>query len=289
MGWESILQITANGVMMGAMLITVALGLSLVFGVLRIVNLAHGEIFMLGGMAMWTLSEPLQLPYWLSIILSMALVGLFGVFLEKSLFKHFRNDMLGAVLVSVGLILVLQAAALLAFGIEDKGVATPDSLRGILRPLGIQFSKQRLFVISIGAVFVVFLQLFLKFSKLGQAVKAVAQNPDAASLQGINISFISALTMGIGCALAAGAGCLSGSLFQVNAHMGAVPLMEALAVIILGGMGSIPGTIAGGLIIGILKSISSTFLGGNIAVMIIFLGIVIFLIVKPSGLFGYAE
>jgi branched-chain amino acid transport system permease protein len=286
---ESLLQITANGVMMGAMLITVAIGLSLVFGVLRIVNLAHGEIYMLGGMAMWTLSEKFQLPYALSMILSMVAVGLIGIVLEKVLFKPVRSDMLGAVLVSVGLILVLQAAALLIFGIEDKGIPTPDILRGVIRPLGIQFSKQRLFAISIGVVFVVLLQLFLSFSKIGQAIQAVAQNPDAASLQGIDISFVSSLTMGIGSALAAGAGCLAGSLFQVNAHMGAVPLLEALATIILGGMGSIPGTIVGGLIIGLLKSFSSTFLGGNVAIMIIFLGIVIFLIVRPSGLFGYAE
>lgn len=286
---ESLLQITANGVMMGAMLITVAIGLSLVFGVLRIVNLAHGEIYMLGGMAMWTLSEQFQLPYALSMILSMVAVGLIGIVLEKVLFKPFRSDMLGAVLVSVGLILVLQAAALLIFGIEDKGIPTPDVLRGVIRPLGIQFSKQRLFAIAIGVVFVVLLQLFLSFSKIGQAIQAVAQNPDAASLQGIDISFVSSLTMGIGSALAAGAGCLAGSLFQVNAHMGAVPLLEALATIILGGMGSIPGTIVGGLIIGLLKSFSSTFFGGNVAIMIIFLGIVIFLIVRPSGLFGYAE
>jgi len=286
---ESLLQITANGVMMGAMLITVALGLSLVFGVLRIVNLAHGEIYMLGGMAMWALSEQFHFPYALSMILSMVAVGLIGIVLERVLFKPFRNDMLGAVLVSVGLILVLQAAALLIFGIEDKGIPTPDVLRGIVRPLGIQFAKQRLFAIALGVVFVVLLQLFLSLSRIGQAIQAVAQNPDAASLQGINISFVSSLTMGIGSALAAGAGCLAGSLFQINAHMGAVPLLEALATIILGGMGSIPGTIVGGLIIGLLKSFSSTLFGGNVAIMIIFLGIVIFLIVRPSGLFGYAE
>ena len=124
---------------------------------------------------------------------------------------------------------------------------------------------------------------------MGQAIRAVAENPDVASLQGINISFISSLTMGIGCALAAGAGCLAGTVFQVNAHMGGLPLLEAMAVIILGGMGSIPGTIVGGIIVGLVKSYSSTLFSGNIATMIIFLFIVIILIFKPSGLFGYDE
>ena len=289
MPFELILQITAYGVMMGAMIVVVASGLSLVFGVLRIVNLAHGEIYMLGGMLMWTLSKPLHLPYALSMILSILVVGIFGVFLEKVLFKSLRNDMLGAVLVSVGLILALQAGALLIFGIEDKGITTPNILRGSINLLGIPFAKQRVFSIFIGAIFVVLLMLFLKFSKIGQAIKAVAENPEVASLQGINISFISSLTMGIGCALAAGAGCLAGTLFQVNAHMGALPLLEALAAIILGGMGSLPGTIVGGLILGLVKSYSSTFFGGNMAIMIIFLFIVIVLIFKPSGLFGYDE
>jgi branched-chain amino acid transport system permease protein len=289
MSLELLLQIAANGVMMGSMLITIALGLSLVFGVLRIVNLAHGEIYMLGGMFMWTLSEHFRLNYAVSMFISMVAVGMLGILLERFLFKPFRGDMLGAVMVSVGLILVLQSGALLVFGIEDKGIHTPEMFRGVIDLLGIQFSKQRLFAILVGVVFIVLLQVFLSFSKMGQAIQAVAQDADAASLQGINVSVVSALTMGIGSALAAGAGCIAGSLFQVNAYMGAMPLLEALAIIILGGMGSIPGTIFGGLIIGLLKSFSSTFFGGNMAIMIIFLGIVTFLVVRPSGLFGYAE
>lgn len=289
MSGDLLLQTMANGVMMGAMLTTMALGLSLVFGVMRIVNLAHGEIYMLGGMGMWLFSTRLEINYAVSMILSMIVVGGIGLLLEKFVFRPFRQDMLGAVMVSVGLILALQAAALLSFGIEDKGISTPEMLRGIIRPWGIQFSKQRLFAMGLGVVFIVLVQLFLRYSKIGQAIQAVAQDADAASLQGINISFISSFTMGIGAALAAGAGCLAGSLFQVNATMGALPLLEAMCAVILGGMGSIPGTIAGGMIIGFVKSFSATLFGGNVAIMIIFLAVVIFLVVKPSGLAGYAE
>jgi branched-chain amino acid transport system permease protein len=256
---------------------------------MRIVNLAHGEIYMLGGMGMWLFSTRLEMNYAVSMILSMIVVGGIGLLLEKFVFRPFRRDMLGAVIVSVGLILALQAAALLSFGIEDKGISTPEVLRGIIRPLGVQFSKQRLFAMGMGVVFIVLVQLFLRFSKMGQAIQAVAQDADAASLQGIDIFFISSITMGIGAALAAGAGCLAGSLFNVNATMGGLPLLEAMCAVILGGMGSIPGTIAGGMIIGFVKSFSATLFGGNVAIMIIFLAVVIFLVVKPSGLVGYAE
>jgi branched-chain amino acid transport system permease protein len=283
------LQAFVNAIMMGSILVLIGLGLSLVFGIMGIVNLAHGEMYMLGAYGLWWFFNQHNINFFLAIVLSVILVSTLGIIIERFLFKPVRGDFLTPMIVAVGLILILQTSALLAFGIRDKGVYAPEAFQGMLYVFGSTFSKLRLSVMLVGGVVTVLLYLFIKRTKIGQAMQAVAQDAEAAAAQGISIDLISSLAMGIGCGLAAMAGCMMGCIFYINPYMGSLPLIKALVVIVLGGLGSIPGTIVGGLIIGFVDSFGSTFISTPIATMLVFLVLVIVLLVKPTGLFGLAE
>ena len=284
-----ILQIFVNGIMTGMTITLIALGLSLVFGILHIINLAHGEIYMLGGFGIWWFSAECGINYVLAAAITVTLVAFLGILIERLLLKPFRGNLASGLIVSVGLMLILQTSALLVFGIADKAVPTPSVLEGTVSPFGISLPIARLSIIVIAGLLVLVLHLFIKYAKYGQAMRAVAQDEEAAALQGININLICSLAMGIGCGLAAAAGCLMGFLFYVQPFMGAMLLMKALAAIVLGGMGSIPGTIVGGLIIGLVDSFGSTLLNTIIASMLVFLVMIVVLLVRPTGLFGHAE
>lgn len=286
-----ILQSFLNGITLSLIAILIALGLSLVFGIMNIVNLAHGELYMLGGFGAWLFFANSHLNFFLAMIITIIIVAFFGVLLERFLFKRLRGNFLGSMILSAGLILILQTSVFLSLGVgtTELPVPTPPGFEGMINIFGATYSRERLYVGLIAAVLVVMLYLFLRFTKYGKAMRAVAQDENAACLQGINIDMVCSVAMGIGSGMAAAAGCLVASIFTVEPFMGAMPLTKALVVIILGGLGSIPGTIVGGFIVGFIDSFASTFINGSIASIMIFSVLVLVLLVKPSGLFGHAE
>jgi branched-chain amino acid transport system permease protein len=279
-------QSLMNGIVLSMAVILVALGLNLVFGIMKIVNLAHGELFMLGAYLLWWFAVKSHLSYFAGFFLSVVSVAFLGIVLEKLFFKSIRGQVLPGFLISIGLILSLQSLAIIIFGEQPKGVAAPEMLHGVLRGYGVAVSIERLTVIAISLLCLVAMFQFIHRSKIGKAMMAVAQDQDAAALQGISINRISSAAMALGGAMAAVAGCLMGTISPISSTMGAPQLLEALVVITLGGIGSIPGTVVGGLIIGLTRGFVSTYVSNTCASITVYLLLFILLTFKPSGLFS---
>lgn len=288
MSAEQLFQCFVNGIMSGSILILISLGLTMIFGIMHIVNFAHGELYMLGAFCLWIFFAQLQVPYILAVILSMIIISGLGIVIERFLFKPFRGDLAPSFIISLGLVMILQTGTLLGFGIEDKAVESPSAFRGLINIGSAVISKERLAVILIAFLLMIAVWLVIQRTKPGQAMRAVAQDPDAAALQGISIDATASLAMGVGCALAAAAGCLIAPVFFVNPYMGAAPIMKAFVVIILGGMGSVGGAFIGGFSIGFIDSFGSTYLSSPIAAILVFGVLVLTLIFRPRGFFGHA-
>ena len=283
---ELLIQALLNGFGLAVVYILVALGLTLIFSILEVINFAHGEFYMLGGFAAYYLSAVGGLNYVATLVLAMLLVGLAGVVAERLVFRHLRGKTLNAFIVSLGLLWVLQATAQLSFGVLDKSV--PSAVSGIVRLGGVIVSRERMFVILTAVALIVGLYVFLKFTRTGQAMRAVAQDAEAAALQGVNIELTSALGFGIGCALAGAAGALLAPIFAVSPTMGALPVVKAFIIIIVGGMGSLPGAVLGGLLLGAVEGVGTLFMSSAAVNILGFLMVIAILLLRPRGLLGAA-
>lgn len=279
--WQSLI----NGFALGWLYILMALGLSLIFGITRIMQFAHGELYMVGGYVVYVLAVSLHLNLWLSILLSMIIVGAFGFLLYLGLFKRFSGQMINPIIISVGLTLILQSAMVVAFGLTQRSL--PRLAEGSLTILGSPVPKDRIVVIGISFLLVAALYYALKKHRYGQAMVASVQSPEGALLQGISHSRMAAISMAIGSALAGGAGALAGSVFQLTPYMGVQPLIKGLVIIVLGGLGSIPGVVVGGIFLGLLDGVAPVVLGAGWAAIIPLIVVMVVLMVKPTGLWGY--
>ena len=281
-----LIQATLNGFGLAVVYILVALGLTLIFSILDVINFAHGEFYMLGGFVTYYGFVVFGVNYFVTLVLAVLAVGAAGVVAERVVFRHLRGKTLNAFIVSLGLLWVLQASAQVSFGVLDKSV--PSAVSGIVRVFGFIISRERLVVIVIACALMALLYIFLKLTRTGQAMRAVAQDPDAAALQGIDIELMSALGFGIGCALAGAAGALLAPLFAVSPTMGALPVVKAFIIIIVGGMGSLPGAVLGGLLLGAVEGIGTLFMSSAAVNMLGFLVVIAVLLARPRGLFGAA-
>lgn len=283
---EDLLELAIHGLTLGALYAMVAAGLALMFGVVRLINFAHGEFYMLGGFVAYYVFAVGGLNYIATLALAVVLVGLGGVVAERLVFRHLRGKTLNAFIVSLGLLWVLQATAQLAFGVLDKSV--PSAVSGIVRVGTLIVSRERLMVILTGLALIAGLYAFLKFTRTGQAMRAVSQDADAAALQGVNIELVSALGFGIGCALAGAAGALLAPVFAVSPTMGALPVVKAFIIIIVGGMGSLPGAVLGGLLLDTVEGVGTLFMSSAAVNVLGFLMVIAILLVRPRGLLGAA-
>ena len=277
-----------NGVMLGLNYALIALGLSLIFGIMGIVNFAHGEMYMLGGYAAYYLVGRFGLNFFVTIVAAVIMVGLLGVFLEKALFRPLTTrpkEALTSFIAAVGLAWVLQMLAVICFGDLDRSV--PSAFKGIIRMGGVVITKERLATIIIGIALIVLLNLFLLRTRIGRAIRAVAEDKEAAALQGVQVGRISALSFGVGCALASAAGALMAPIFSINPFLGGEVILKAFLVVILGGMGSIPGAMLGGLVLGFTESFGSLFFTVPTVSVITFILIIMILILRPQGLLGH--
>jgi branched-chain amino acid transport system permease protein len=281
---DLLVQALLNGFGLAMVYVLVALGLTLIFSILEIINFAHGEFYMLGGYVTYYAYALFGLNYFATLGLAILTVGLAGVVAERLIFHDLRGKALNAFIVSLGLLWVMQAGAQLSFGVLDKPV--PSAFSGIVRVLGLIISVERLVVTLCAVVLIVGLYLFLRLSRPGRAMRAVAQDADAAALQGVNIEAVSALGFGVGCALAGGAGGLLAPVFAVSPAMGALPVVKAFIIIIVGGMGSLPGAVLGGLLLGGVEGLGSLFMGSAAVNILGFLMVIVVLLVRPRGLVG---
>jgi branched-chain amino acid transport system permease protein len=281
---ELLAQALLNGFGLAVVYVLVALGLTLIFSILEIINFAHGEFYMLGGFLTYYVFAVGKVNYFLTLVLAVVAVGVAGMVAERLVFRHLRGKTLNAFIVSLGLLWVLQATAQLSFGVLDKSV--PSAVSGIVRVGTLIMSRERLLVIVTAAGLIAGLYAFLKFTRTGQAMRAAAQDADAAALQGVNIELVSMLGFGIGCALAGAAGALLAPVFAVSPTMGALPVVKAFIIIIVGGMGSLPGAVLGGLLLGAVEGVGTLFMSSAAVNMLGFLMVIGILLVRPRGLLG---
>ncbi len=278
--WQSIV----NGLAAGWIYILVAVGLALIFSIMGIVQLAHGEIYMLGAYCTYHLSVQYGLNFWAALLLSAFGAAGLGVVLERFLFRPFRGRFEPSLIIAIGLILVFQTTAVVGFDTSTKAI--PPIMSGVLTLWKASLSWDRLIAILSGIILISALFFFIRITKTGQAMVAVSQDTYAAALHGVNVDRVSAISMAVGCALAAIAGSLMGCIFTIHPHMGSIVLTKGIAVIILGGLGSIAGAVIGGLILGLIDGFVSVALSATSATIVGFTMIIFFLLFRPRGLFG---
>ena len=278
-----LVQALVDGFVISLFYILVAVGLTLMFGILRVFNFAHGEVYMLGGFVTYYLFGQFHMNYFLTLIISMGVGGIVGLVLEKIIFRPFRDRPFNGFIASLGVVWILQCGVGRLFGVVDKDV--PTVFPGVVRALGVSLSAEKLGACVMGVIAIIAIHLFQR-TKTGKALRAVAQDREAASLQGINVNRMTALTFALGSALATGTGTVISPLFVVNPFVGHIPIVKAFVVIILGGMGSIPGTILGGFILGFIESFSAVYCSIGFVSAMSFLVVIIILLVRPRGLLG---
>lgn len=273
---------------MGFIYFLMAAGLSLIYGILHILNLAHGELYMVSALVAFYLPRLLGIDIITAVAISIALVALLAVLIEKLILWPLRDDTLRVVLGIVGVQLIIQGLAVMASsGTGEKYLMFP--VRGDVHILGAFVSYQALTIIGIGLIVMVGLSLFLKLSKHGQAMHALEQDAEGAAIQGINVTNIRILAMGIAGGLAALAGWAAGTLYTISPLMGLEPLMKGLTIVLLGGIGSVAGTVIAAFAIGMLESYIATFVASDVANMAVFLVLILTLYLRPGGLLGHEE
>ena len=278
-------SIVVNSLVLSSMYIFVALGFALILSMVGILNFAHGAIYMVGGYICYIFACGFGLNQWLSLLMSVLIVGLFGLFLEKFCFRPFSGDVWRVAVMTISLIIILETTVNVTLGAEVRRL--PAFVSGVVRTGPISLSLERLVTFAVGGLALLIFSLFVRKTKPGQQMLAVAQNPEGATLQGISTHQMSALACAIGCGLAAAAGSLMGAILQLGPFMGDYMLLKAIQVVILSGIGSIGGVLVGGLIIGFLDGTLPMFTGGAVIDAVGLGIIVVLLLFRPQGFFGH--
>ena len=287
MGETLLPQVIINGVTLGTNYILMALGFTLIFGVLRIVNFAHGEFYMLGAFFVLTAIVKFEFNYLLAAIIAVMAIGLLGYLTEEVIFRRFRDKELEGMIIALGLSILLQNLGLVAWGPYDLSI--PPVFTGVLKIGTLFYPMERLMVVLLSFLLMAGFYLFLKKTRLGLAIQAIAQDTEIARVQGMRINRLYPLAFAVGTGLAAAAGAVIGPLFQLNPWMGIMPQVKAFIVVILGGIGSIPGAFLGGLILGVAESFVSTYASKALADLLGFILVIGILLFRPSGLFGRSQ
>jgi len=283
------LQTLVGGIGIGSLYALVALGYSMVFRSMGLVNFAHGSIYMVGtylGIIWFAgIVKTLQMPYAAALIVGILLTALLGVILERIFRPLAKLDLMFMLLGTIGLGYVLDNLFVIIFGAEGFAVTSPLPNTPI-KIAGIRVLPQMLLLIGVSAILMVGLQLFLSKTKVGTAMRASAADYEIARTMGISVNRMNALTLAIGSGLAAAAGILAAPIVYVNPAMGAAVGLKGFAAAILGGLGSIPGAIVGGLVFGVLEAISAGYISSSYTKAIAFIVVLVVLMVKPSGIVG---
>jgi branched-chain amino acid transport system permease protein len=274
-----------SGVALGAILVITALGLSIIFGMLGVVNFAHGALFMVGAYAgLWVAS--LTGSFWWGLLVAPILIGMFGMLIEYFLIRPlYGRSIDDPLLLTFGLSYILVEGVRIVFGSDGIPFPTPTLLTGVV-DLGVGFFPiYRIFVVGIVFFVVMLLWLGLEKTKFGLIVRAGARDPTMMKVLGVDISKVWLLVFGLGVGLASLGGVLSGPMRSVNPEMGALVLAEAFVVTVIGGLGSLVGSIIAGLLVGVVISMTALF-APEMATIVMFALMAIVLLIRPQGLFG---
>jgi branched-chain amino acid transport system permease protein len=288
---ESFYSILFWGLIIGIIYSLLALGLNIIFGVMKVVNFAHGEIMITGAYITYFISAMFNIDPFFSIPISMVMVGLLGMSIERAFFRPIKGtSKLNEIFVSIALILIIQnslAQTVLEVNKEVKPVLMTTAFSSYSIELGsLLLPLNYLIILLVTSIFLFLFYIIIMKTSFGRRLRATSQNRNAANLMGINVERIDMISFGIGASLAAMAGSFFGIISSFDVYSGTLPAIKAFAIIILGGLGSIPGAIAGGLILGMAENIALATLGGAWGDAIAFLILTIVLILRPSGIFG---
>ena len=284
---DFILQTILNGLMTSSFYALIAVGLSLVFGVMHIVNFAHGEFYMLGAYAVWVLFAKTGWPFFAAVGTGIVIVGLLGLLSERLVFRYAHGNVLSGFIMSVGLVFILQVAVVKIWGL-GKMKPVPAAYPQVLDVWGVTTSWQRFIVIPATLLLLGALWFFLDRFRIGRALRAAAMNPQAAALQGISPRKCAKVAMLLGSAMAGAAGALMAPIMSVHPYMGHNVVWTAFVVVIVGGPGNIKGSILAALLFGFLNTVISTLLDSTIANLVSALVMLILLAIKPEGVMGHA-
>jgi branched-chain amino acid transport system permease protein len=284
---DLVIQVMIWGLYAGCIYILLATGLNLIFGVMKVVNFAHGELLMLGAYVTFTFYALSGFNPYVLLAASVPVLVVVGVIIERTCFRPILGtSKLNEIFISIGLIYIIQNAAAMIWSDEWRIIPSPYE-HITIKVLGVNMPLDYLIIIITTIAILIILFLFLQRTRLGKAMRATSQNRKGAMLMGINVEKMDMLSFGIGAGLAGAAGTLwvvSGQVF--NPYIGSIPAVKAFAIVIIGGLGSIPGAIIGGLIYGIAENFAIITLGGAWKDAISFIILILVLIVKPTGIFG---
>jgi branched-chain amino acid transport system permease protein len=288
---DYVIDLIIIGLSVGMVYALVALGISLIFSGLDIVHFAHGEIYMLGAFIGLMLFQKLALPYVPTLLLAIVLTGLLGVLIERLFYRRLTRSGggytvagMGMIIAGFGMSIVLQNVAYLIWGAKPLPFPVPFGMPVEIGNLSLPMSY--VWIVVAALVLMFGLHLLLRKTMLGLAMRAVAYNKDIAYLSGVNVPLMISLTFGIGCALGAAAGVLIGPINYVQVQMGIGVLIKAFAAAVVGGFGSLPGAILGGLLVGVVESLGAGFISGTYKDVNAFILLIFVLMVKPSGILG---
>ena len=278
------MEILIHGAVSSAIYAMLAVGFTLIFGVARVLNLAHGSFYALGAYGTYVATAILGWPLLPAALMAIALVALFGVVIEKIFIRPLRHSQLGVLMITLAISLVIEQALFLIFGSEYRNV--PAFIQSKVTIGGIDIAGQRLLTVAVAVVAIGALYLFIQRTRLGSAILAISQDAEAAKYMGIPSDRIFSLVMAISAALAALAGVLAGPFLSVQPTMHLLPIMKAFAIVIVGGLGSIPGSIVAAMMLGYAETIVAYTISGSWTEIVSVLATLLMLVFRPAGIFG---
>ncbi|MDH3220611.1 MAG: branched-chain amino acid ABC transporter permease [Gammaproteobacteria bacterium] len=288
MGIETLIQSFANALVLGSIYAMVAVGLALAFGVMQMANFAHGELFMAGAYVVYVLYSLVGLPFFIAVIAAFPIVAMLGVLFERAIFRPTRGNVLAGFMATAGASFIMQVLVGQQWGVGLMR-SVPVPYKGSAEFLGVAVSWQRLAIIPATIIMVGGLWFFLKKIKAGKALRACAQDTEAAVLQGISINKMTVLAMFLSGGFAGVGGALMAPIIPVTPYMGHVYAVTAFIVVIVGGMASIEGAVLAAFILGFIHTFVSTLYDSVTATMVGVLFMAVVLIVKPTGLLGHVK
>ncbi len=279
-------QLVVDGLAMGLVYVLLASGINLIIDISGILFIAYGHFYMIGAYILFALVVLLKVPFFVALCVATIMPAILGGIIYRLIFHRIRlmdRQFLNGIVAAVGLMLLIGQAALLAFGTSSRGVGTV--FKGMFKLGGINLSFEKVVLILLGVIVLLGLHVILQKTNIGRAMRAVSFNPEVAALQGINSNAVYLLSMAIGCGLAGFSGGIMAPVFALYPEMGSITLL-ILLVVMLGGIGSMPGAILAGLILGVTLSFGQYFLGSGQAQILFFAVVGLILYFRPGGLLG---
>ncbi|MFC3931798.1 branched-chain amino acid ABC transporter permease [Streptococcus dentapri] len=284
---EQLPQQLVNGIILGSIYALLALGYTMVYGIIKLINFAHGDIFMMGAFIGYYAINGLHMNFWLALILAMVVTALLGVIIEFLAYRPLRNSTrISALITAIGVSFLLEYTMVFFFGSNKR--AFPQAIKMSSFDIGpVTITNIQLLILAIALVLMIALQLIVKKTKMGKAMRAVSVDSDAAQLMGINVNSTISFTFALGSALAGAAGVLIALYYNsIDPLMGMIPGIKAFVAAVLGGIGIIPGAAIGGFVIGVLETLSNALGLSTYRDAIVYAVLIIILLVRPAGILG---